>query len=83
MNYDDFEFTEDELKDLYKKIGLNVKKLRKEKGITQMQLALAIGHNSVGHIAKAELNKYGKHFSIKNLYKISKVLNVPIKSFFE
>ena len=44
-----------------------------------MQLALAIGHNSVGHIAKAELCKYGKHFNLEQLYKISKVLEVSIQ----
>jgi len=68
MNFD--EFTDKELNSFYKIIGSNVKRMRNEKKITQMQLALAIGHNSVGHIAKAELNKYGKHFSIQNLYKI-------------
>ena len=43
-----------------------------------MQLALAIGHNSVGHIAKAELCKYGKHFNLEQLYKIAKILDVTI-----
>jgi len=43
-----------------------------------MQLALAIGHNSVGHIAKAELYKYNKHFNLEQLYKISKVLDVSL-----
>jgi len=43
-----------------------------------MQLALAIGHNSVGHIAKAELCKYDKHFNLEQLYKISKVLDVSL-----
>ena len=59
-------------------IGSNVKRIRKEKKITQMQLALAIGHNSVGHIAKAELCKYDKHFNLEQLYKISKVLDVSL-----
>ena len=44
-----------------------------------MQLALAIGHNSVGHIAKAELCKYNKHFNLEQLYKIAKVLNVSLQ----
>lgn len=83
MNLEFNDFTEEELSNFYKVIGKNVKTLRKDKKITQMQLSLAIGHNSVGHIAKAELNKYNKHFSIQNLYKISKILNVPISSFFE
>ena len=82
-NFRNFEFTEEELEYLYKNIGRNVKKIRKTKNITQMQLALAINHNSVGHIAKAELNKYGKHFSIEQLYKISKVLDVDICEFFK
>ena len=59
-------------------IGENVKRIRKEKKITQLQLALAIGHNSVGHIAKAELCKYDKHFNLEQLYKISIVLGVDL-----
>ncbi len=82
MQLDFKDFTEEELESFYKIIGNNVKKVRQNKSITQMQLANAIGHNSVGHIAKAELNKYGKHFSIENLYKISKILDVPISVFF-
>ena len=70
------EFTESELVDFYKKIGQNIKKYRKEKGITQMELAHAMGHNSVGHIAKAEINKYGKRFSLEHIYKIAKILGI-------
>ena len=83
MQLDFKDFTEEELESFYKIIGSNVKKVRQNKNVTQMQLANAIGHNSVGHIAKAELNKYGKHFSIENLYKISKILDVPISIFFD
>ena len=75
------DFSEEKLEVFYKKIGSNVKKLRKEKDVTQMQLALAINHNSVGHVAKAELFKYGKHFNLEQLYKISKVLEVDISQF--
>jgi transcriptional regulator with XRE-family HTH domain len=72
------EFTNEEMSQFYKQIGQNVKELRAQKGVTQMQLANAMGHNSVGHIAKAELNKYDKHFSIQNLYMIAKVLEVDM-----
>lgn len=71
-------FSNEELDIFYKKIGENIKKFRKEKNLTQMQLALSIEHNSVGHIAKAELYKYGKHFNLEQLYKISKVLDVKL-----
>lgn len=72
------DLTPAELENFYRDIGKNVKNARKEKKISQMQLALAIGHNSVGHIAKAELYKYEKHFSLEQLLKISRVLDVSL-----
>lgn len=72
------EFSEKEIENFYLKVGENVKRLRKAKNISQMQLALAIGHNSVGHVAKAELYKYDKHFSLEQLYKISRILKVSL-----
>ena len=42
----------------YKKIGENVKNIRIEKGFSQLKLANAMGYDSVGHIAKAEIYKY-------------------------
>lgn len=73
------EFSDEELKVFYMKIGNNVKKYRNEKNMTQQELALSIGHNSVGHISKAEIYKYGKHFNLEQLYKIAKVLDVPLE----
>lgn len=78
-----YDFSEEELENFHKKIGKNVKKYREEKGITQMELAHAIGHGSVGHIAKAELNKYGKRFSLEQLYKIAKVLDIEVSRLLE
>ena len=75
---EDVEITEEELNEFYKKVGQNVKEQWKKHNITQMQLALAINHNSVGHVAKAELNKFNKHFSIQQLYKIAKVLKIDM-----
>ena len=75
---EDTEITQEELNEFYKRVGQNVKEQRRKHNITQMQLALAINHNSVGHVAKAELNKFNKHFSIQQLYKIAKVLKIDI-----
>lgn len=72
-------FSNEELENFYKTIGSNVKKYRKEKGLTQQELALLIGHNSVGHISKAELYKYYKTFNLKQLFQISKVLNCKVE----
>jgi len=75
---EDTEITQEELNEFYKRVGQNVKEQRKKHNITQMQLALAINHNSVGHVAKAELNKFNKHFSLQHLYKIAKVLQIDM-----
>ncbi len=72
------DFTQKEIEDFYRQVGKNVKKIRKEKNISQMELALAIGHNSVGHVAKAELFTFDKHFNLEQLYKIAKVLDVSL-----
>lgn len=68
---------------LYKRIGANVRKIRKQKGVSQLDLALAVGYKSVSSIAKAESLIENKHFNIEQLYKISKALGVPIERFFE
>ena len=71
----------EEVKNLHKKIGLNVKRLREEKKITQLELAMAIGQKSTTIISQAELGTK-KHFNIEQLYKISKVLECEIEKFF-
>ena len=69
------------MKEVYKKIGENVKKIRESKNITQLQLAEMIGHKSTTIISQGELGK--KHFNIEHLYKISKALNVSLCDFFK
>jgi len=64
-------------------VSFNVKKHRKAKGFTQMQLALDIGMSGGAYLGRAELRKANHHFNIVHLAKISKVLNVPIAKFFE
>ena len=68
---------------LYKQIGANVKKVRIAKGISQLDLALALGYKSVSSIAKAESLIENKHFNIAQLYKISKALDVELSMFFK
>ena len=77
------EFTKDEINEVYKTIGKNVKRIREEKGISQLNLAMAIGHKSVGVISNCELCLQNKHFNIEQLVKIADVLDVNIKDFFE
>ena len=67
--------------DLYKLIGKNVAKLRKQKGFSQLQLSLEIGNKSPSLLSSAEVYKNKRHFNIEHLHKIAKVLDVDICEF--
>ena len=69
--------------EIYKKIGLNVKKIRMDKKLTQLDLSLSIGHKAVGTISMCEIGLNNKHFNIEHLYKIADVLEVDICEFFK
>jgi len=60
-----------------------VKKLRQEKGISQLALSLAIGHKAVGTVSMAELCTNNKHFNIEHLVRIADVLEVDVCEFFK
>ena len=65
-----------------KTISKNIKKYRKEKGITQEQLAVDIGL-SYDFTRRLEFKKGEIGCSIDTLYKISVVLDTRIDKFFE
>lgn len=73
----------EDVTELYKKIGKNVKKIREEKNKSQLDLALSIGHSSAGFVGKAEICIHQKHFNIEHLHKIARVLEVDICEFFK
>ncbi len=79
----DCEISDKEILKIYKIIGENVKNARKDKGVTQLNLSLAIGHKSVGTISVGELGINNKHFNIEHLVKIADVLDVDINDFFK
>lgn len=69
--------------DEYKKIGMNVKRLRQARGLSQLKLAYAIGHKSVSVISCAEICHSNYHFNIEHLLKIAYVLDVDVCEFFK
>jgi len=75
--------SDEKMNEIYKTIGKNVKRIRKDQGVTQLALALAIGHKAVGTVSMAELCLNGKHFNIEHLYKIADVLDVDVCEFFK
>ncbi len=62
----------------YKNIGINVKKYRIEKNISQLELAISIGHKSTSFLSNCENYKNKEHFNLEHLYLISDVLSVDI-----
>jgi len=64
---------------LHRTIGLNVKKEREKKGLSQLQLSQMIGHKSVTIISRAEIFYKGQHFNIEHLVKIAFVLDIDIE----
>lgn len=64
-------------KNIYDNIRNNVKKYRKQKGITSSELASAIGI-SPEYMRRLESEKSKSNFSFETLYKISVALEVPI-----
>lgn len=67
---------------LHKLIGSNVKKLRVQKGMSQLELSYALGLKSVSLVSKAEIGLERKHFNLEHLAKIAQILEVDIREFF-
>ncbi|MFA5234315.1 MAG: helix-turn-helix transcriptional regulator [Sulfurimonas sp.] len=74
---------DEEKEEFFKTISYNVKKLRIEKGISQLEVALSIGQKSSGFYANTENYKHGKHFNLLHLFKLSKLFDVDISEFFK
>ena len=76
------DFDDGRLEYFYELVSKNVIRIRKEKKISQLKLANAIGHQNATFLGKAELLAENKHFNLEHLYKISTVLEVDISEFF-
>lgn len=76
------EFSEEQIADFYKLVGRNVKRVRAEKGVSQLDLAFSLGLKSVGLISVAEIYHNKRHFNLEHLYKIAAVLECDICEFF-
>ena len=65
---------------IYKKIGNNVRQIRREKEMSQEKLALEASLNRayIGYIERGE-----RHPSVETIYKISQALNTPLYYFFK
>lgn len=83
MNIKDTSISKENMIVIYRAIGQNVKRLRKEKNVSQLELSLAIGHKAVGTVSMCELGINNKHFNLEHLIKIADVLDIDINEFFK
>lgn len=75
--------TDEEVEIFFKTVSANVKRIREEKGLSQLEVALSIGQKSSGFYANTENYKHGKHFNLIHLLKLSKLFDVSIEEFFK
>ena len=71
---------EDEASDFLDIVSANVVKARTEKGYSQLKLAVEMGYSSASYLGRIEIRKNNEHFNLVQLYKISKILEVPLES---
>ena len=76
------DINEKELNIFYDRVVSNIRRIRKEKGMTQLDLSLSIGHKSTSIISQVEAGIEDTKYNLDHLYKIAKVLEVDVRDFF-
>ena len=77
-------FSDDEILEFQDKISNNIKQLRLNKKMTQLDLSIELGLKNSSFISHVENPKIPTHhYSIVHLYKLSKVFEVEIEEFFK
>jgi transcriptional regulator with XRE-family HTH domain len=75
--------SKDDVQKFYLRIGKNVAKFRKEKGLSQLELSLMLGYKSSSQVAGSEICYKNYHFNIEQLLKLSIIFKVDICEFFK
>ncbi|MCF6340507.1 MAG: helix-turn-helix transcriptional regulator [Sulfurimonas sp.] len=75
--------TKSELDEYFRTISANIKRIRIERSMSQLEVALSIGQKSSGFYANAENYAHDKKFNLEHLYKLSKLFDVEVESFFK
>ena len=77
------EITEEESEDFHQNISKNVRRIRKEKEFTQLDVSLALGFSNPSFITNAESPNSKKRFNLNQLHKLSVLFDVKICEFFK
>jgi len=79
----DTSILDNNVEEMYNIISANVIKYRKEKKLSQLQLAIEIGLTGNAFIARAEKRTNNAHFNIEQIVKISTILDISFCEFFK
>ncbi len=80
---DQDELLEQEAEAFLDTISKNVERIREAKGMTKLDVSRELGFMAPDHYSRMELRANGKHFNLKHLYKLGKILDVPVSEFLE
>ncbi|RXJ77351.1 helix-turn-helix transcriptional regulator [Arcobacter sp. F2176] len=77
-------FSEDEILEFQDLISNNIRQLRIERNMTQLDLSIELGLRNSSYISHVENPKIKTHhYSIVHLYKLSKIFDIDIEEFFK
>lgn len=76
------EITEEESNKFHQNISKNVRRIRQEKLLTQLDVSLALGFSNPSFVTNAESEKSDKKFNLNQLHKLSIIFEVNICEFF-
>ena len=75
------EIEDSELGSLFDFITAKVKQERKKRKISQLKLAILLGHNSTSYVARIELRQDGANYNLTHLYIIAKEFDMEMGDF--
>lgn len=62
-------------------ITARVKEERRKRKISQLKLALILGHNSTSYVARIELRQKGNNYNLAHLFVIAREFNMDMSEF--
>jgi len=63
------------------KLGFNIARLREEKGVSQAEMVRMLGYAGHGYLSRIENGEQVP--SLKLLFSVSEILDIPVAEFFE
>lgn len=81
MEVDFSNIDEEEITRFYRRVSRNIKRVRLQKNMSQLDVALELGIKSVAFYSNCENLKYNKHFNLEHIYKIAKLFDMQPHEF--